>query len=771
MKPAISVIIRTKNEAKYLGRVLKRLQEQQYRGSVEIIVVDSGSTDNTVSIAEEFRCRIIRITSEEFSFGRALNIGFEYAKGEIIINLSGHSEPVNTDYFDLIVNPFSDRTIAATFGRDVPRPEACPSQARDTLHHFPATELDGNKFSNANAAIRKECWEYIKFDEELPASEDLLWAKQVMNRGYKIQYIPEAEVFHSHSASLKYIHRRSVIESKSTNAFVEIKQSFGISQAMKFFFGRTIKDMVFSLGRNYSLLWLFHIPFYRFSQSIGLLRGVREGSRLYVDALSKVGSYSVGREIPKHGRKVLMVTHCFFPESVGGTEYYTLNLAKKLIERGWEVKIISAMRDLTQKRYKVMEGKYDGINVIKIVNPSELCTTFVDYFIDHNVDHIFAKILKQERPDIVHFQHTAYLSSRLPEVSRQLGIPSIFTLHDYWYMCFRSQLIRPSEGVCPGPSEGLYCATCYDFAHPNVGGIPRFPFLTKILQVPIVRRSNIKNLLSPDALQKVKRFLYKSPGDKIADGRRPSPEFWALVEHSFRMNFMKRQLSFPAYVISPSVHLKKRYEREGFREVLHIPHGFEPHGKLDNFPYNGRLVFAYLGNIIPFKGADVILRDLRHMKRRQDIKILFYGKVLDGAYQKSLETLAKEYPDVEISFMGPYKGKAELERILPNLHFIVFPSLWEENCPLVLRETLLYGVPVIGSKLGGVPEAIEDGVNGYIFDPGKEGDLAEKINRILETPELLEKITEGARNTKIESMEDHVEKVITLYGSALETHR
>jgi rhamnosyltransferase len=194
MSCPLSVIIRTKNEARYLGRVLQRLKEQQYEGRVEIILVDSGSTDNTVSIAEDFGCHIIKMKPGTFSFGRALNLGIKEAQGDIIINLSGHSVPVNTDYFNLMVQPFEDDEIAATFGRDIPWPEACPSQARDILNHFPEIGPDGNKFSNANAALRRQVWQIIQFNEQLSASEDVLWARSVMGKGYKIIYVGKATV-------------------------------------------------------------------------------------------------------------------------------------------------------------------------------------------------------------------------------------------------------------------------------------------------------------------------------------------------------------------------------------------------------------------------------------------------------------------------------------------------------------------------------------------------------------------------------------------------
>jgi len=89
----------------------------------------------------------------------------------------------------------------------------------------------------------------------------------------------------------------------------------------------------------------------------------------------------------------------------------------------------------------------------------------------------------------------------------------------------------------------------------------------------------------------------------------------------------------------------------------------------------------------------------------------------------------------------------------------------------VVREALLHGIPVIASKLGGVPEAITEGVNGYLFDPYVKGDLLDKILNILNEPQRLEQITKGARATKIENMDDHVDKLCQLYKQATQPEK
>ncbi len=278
IQPSISVILRTKNESKYLERVLQRINEQRYGGAVEIVLVDSGSRDHTVSIGEEYGCKILTLKPEEFSFGRALNMGIEHARGEIIINLSGHSVPVSTDYFSLMVEPFKDPSVVATFGRDIPWHEACPSQARDILNHFPERDLDGSKFSNANGALRRDIWETIRFDEHVMASEDFLWARDILARGYKIIYIPKAEVFHSHTSSFIYIFRRYLKERVSLKLICNLP-GVTLQDVLRHMSWQTLNDFKYARERGYGKKWFFHIPFYRLSQELGLYIGTKLADR------------------------------------------------------------------------------------------------------------------------------------------------------------------------------------------------------------------------------------------------------------------------------------------------------------------------------------------------------------------------------------------------------------------------------------------------------------------------------------------------------------
>src|SRR6266498_214569 len=111
-----SIVIRAYNEERYIGRLLEGIRQQTIR-EVEIILVDSGSTDGTVSIAESFGAQIVSIPAAEFTFGRSLNLGVQAARRELIVIASAHIYPVYPDWLASLLHPFDDEEVALTYGK------------------------------------------------------------------------------------------------------------------------------------------------------------------------------------------------------------------------------------------------------------------------------------------------------------------------------------------------------------------------------------------------------------------------------------------------------------------------------------------------------------------------------------------------------------------------------------------------------------------------------------------------------------------------------
>jgi rhamnosyltransferase len=208
--PKTSIVIRCYNEQQHIGRLLSGIMQQTV-GDVEIILVDSGSTDATLSIASRYPVNILSIKPEDFSFGRSLNLGCRSATGEFIIIASAHVYPVYEDWLEQLLAPFSDHQIALVYGKQRGN-ETTKYSERQVFAKWFSEQSDPNQThpfcNNANAAIRRSLWEQIPYDETLTGLEDLDWAKQVMSLGYRIAYSAEAEIIHVHDETPQKIYNR-----------------------------------------------------------------------------------------------------------------------------------------------------------------------------------------------------------------------------------------------------------------------------------------------------------------------------------------------------------------------------------------------------------------------------------------------------------------------------------------------------------------------------------------------------------------------------------
>ncbi len=208
--PCCSVIIRAYNEERHIGRLLEGILHQTVQP--EIILVDSGSTDATVAIARRYPVRVVHIAPEEFTFGRALNLGIRHATAPFIVNASAHVYPVYPDWLERLIAPFADPRVAVTYGKQRGAATTKFSEHQIFATWFPdgtGPRVQDHPFcNNANAAIRRALWEQHPYDETLPGLEDLAWAKWAMEQGYRVVYVPEAEVIHVHDESFRQIYNR-----------------------------------------------------------------------------------------------------------------------------------------------------------------------------------------------------------------------------------------------------------------------------------------------------------------------------------------------------------------------------------------------------------------------------------------------------------------------------------------------------------------------------------------------------------------------------------
>jgi glycosyltransferase involved in cell wall biosynthesis len=199
--PAVSFVIRTKNESKWIGKVLDSLYGQTFK-DFEVIIVDSGSTDKTLDIVREYPVKIIGIKPQEFGYSYSLNLGIKKTRGSHICIISGHSLPVDNRWLEAGMRNFTNKDIAGVTGYY----GGCylgyylPSTYRKYLFfpHQRKKRKNNHWLTNTNSLIRKDLWKRYPFDESIWGCEDYDWALEMQARGYRIVAEPGFNVIHSH---------------------------------------------------------------------------------------------------------------------------------------------------------------------------------------------------------------------------------------------------------------------------------------------------------------------------------------------------------------------------------------------------------------------------------------------------------------------------------------------------------------------------------------------------------------------------------------------
>lgn len=279
---SISAVIRCLNEELHIGRLLAGLERQSTRPD-EIVIVDSGSTDATLDIASHYTSNIVEIEPAKFSFGRALNIGCDAAKGDILVFVSAHVYPVYDSYLEMLTAPFADDDIALAYGRQVGDHRTKYSESRLMLRWFPPESIPRQTHpfcNNANSAIRRSVWNDLPYDEDLTGLEDIEWAKRALAKGYALSYVAEAPVVHVHEEPWDRIVNRYERESLAYRRIMGDQKHLNALEAVGLAVGNTFMDYVHAARDGVLMPNLTGIPAFRVAQFYGAWRGFTQRDKL-----------------------------------------------------------------------------------------------------------------------------------------------------------------------------------------------------------------------------------------------------------------------------------------------------------------------------------------------------------------------------------------------------------------------------------------------------------------------------------------------------------
>jgi rhamnosyltransferase len=216
----ISVVIPVKNGGTDLVRCLEAIARQRIAKDVEVIVVDSGSSDRSPERARRLGALVHSVPPEEFHHGRTRNLAVELARGETLVFTSQDAFAASDDWLELLVAPLERDGVAGAYGRQLPHDDASPPERYfldflygpeprvQALGQDDGLTFETTLFSNVTSAIPRRIWAEYPFDEEIAMSEDQEWSRRVLRAGYALVYEPRAAVHHSHTYSLAGAFRR-----------------------------------------------------------------------------------------------------------------------------------------------------------------------------------------------------------------------------------------------------------------------------------------------------------------------------------------------------------------------------------------------------------------------------------------------------------------------------------------------------------------------------------------------------------------------------------
>jgi len=419
--------------------------------------------------------------------------------------------------------------------------------------------------------------------------------------------------------------------------------------------------------------------------------------------------------------RILQVAHGFPPDQMAGAEVYTWSVSRELVRQGHDVRVFVPGFRPGQPNLALVNEVVDGVQVTRLNlvpgSPHRLRVTYTN----PAVDAVFARWLRELAPDVAHVQHTVGLSTGVFDVLAAAGVPTLFTLHDFWFHCPRGQRFTPRHHLCE-QVEPWRCALCI--------GTWRLAWARKWLTH--YARGRTAETAGEGLATRSLRFPLRAIR-YVGDEAFRSP----ILQ---RNEYMLRAMLRADRILAPSRFLMERFVEQGVpAEALH----FSEYG-MDDAPFRALpprierdpaarpVRFGFVGTLMPTKGPDLLVRAFQSLPHGQ-ATLAVHGAGTGEKTEGYVAALKASNTHPGVTFHGRFDNR-RIAEILGALDVLVVPSRWWENAPLTVHESVMARMPVVLSDHGGMRELKERFGNAVGFRADDAEDLARALRRFLDEP-------------------------------------
>lgn len=453
----------------------------------------------------------------------------------------------------------------------------------------------------------------------------------------------------------------------------------------------------------------------------------------------------------------------------GGIITYTEDLCSQLYAAGHRVSYLYTGDHTFGFRTRLQSSWQSGVEHIQIINSPNLYYNFGNPLTEIKnsvIESIFGSLIRKKKPDIVHVQNIVGLPSSIIEIASGLNIPIVVTHNNYTFICPRGDLFLADGTICDGP--GINCAYC----------VGSSSYIASTLKPRLW--SLVRNMPGEKAIVQLYRQLKhkfnnqaKLNFGKHRELEKAFPFIRTGISESTICGYSLRE-QYNRYILQKEVDLNIAVSRCVFEQLekfsvtsdkiklMHI--GSKVVESIKYIPKstnNDKFVFGYIGPLHYVKGNHVLARAFSCLGDDK-VKLIIYGETSSASYMRTLKSICS---GLDVEFRGRYKPN-QLSEILGQFDAVVVPPIWLDNGPQVVFEALASKTPVIGSRIGGIPDFVKHGVNGLLFEAGNIEDMKNKMKSVVDNPDLLKSFRKKIKAMK--TMLEHSKEMESLYYDVID---